>query len=256
MSQPSRRRLRIETNGETGRVRDDCVFQWVNRNEYLEYFVGGKGGRCVGLTNLPPSCLHVLIVKKYGTFTLLAPQEPVQAWQRLVTVAIDWLLLVLIGYCCYWLVTVAIATTTTTTSTAGAVVATTSTTNTTTTSATYAIVCHEPCPVLPLPSMLPILQLSPPILKALSLPSVFFHQISLPNSSSLSTRPLLSVVWSVSLLQVFNYIHFSQHNNKSTTIIFKVYSYMFQLTWVIFRLELEDDSHESKHVAINYKYNC
>ena len=30
MSQPSRRRLRIETNGETGRVRDDCVFQWVN----------------------------------------------------------------------------------------------------------------------------------------------------------------------------------------------------------------------------------
>ena len=31
MSQPSRRRLRIETNGETGRVRDDCVFQWVNK---------------------------------------------------------------------------------------------------------------------------------------------------------------------------------------------------------------------------------
>jgi len=29
MSQPSRRRLRIETNGETGRIRDDCVFQWV-----------------------------------------------------------------------------------------------------------------------------------------------------------------------------------------------------------------------------------
>jgi len=29
MSQPSHRRLRIETNGETGRVGDDCVFQWV-----------------------------------------------------------------------------------------------------------------------------------------------------------------------------------------------------------------------------------
>jgi len=29
MSQPSRRRLCIETNGEAGRVRDDCVFQWV-----------------------------------------------------------------------------------------------------------------------------------------------------------------------------------------------------------------------------------
>ena len=27
-----------------------------NRNEYQEYFLGGKGGRCIGLTNLPPSC--------------------------------------------------------------------------------------------------------------------------------------------------------------------------------------------------------
>jgi hypothetical protein len=26
-----------------------------NRNEYQEYFVGGKGGRCLGLTNLQPS---------------------------------------------------------------------------------------------------------------------------------------------------------------------------------------------------------
>jgi len=24
--------------------------------EYQEYFLGGKGGRCVGLTTLPPSC--------------------------------------------------------------------------------------------------------------------------------------------------------------------------------------------------------
>ena len=87
-------------------------------------------------------------------------------------------------------------TTTTTTST------TTTTTTTTTTSATCATVCHDPCPVLPLPSMLPILQLSPPILKAPSLPSVFFRCISLPNSSSLCTRPLLSVVWYVSFQQV------------------------------------------------------
>ena len=29
MSQPSRRRLRVETTGETGRVGDDCVSQWV-----------------------------------------------------------------------------------------------------------------------------------------------------------------------------------------------------------------------------------
>jgi hypothetical protein len=27
-----------------------------NRNEYHEYFLGDKGGRCVGLTTLPPSC--------------------------------------------------------------------------------------------------------------------------------------------------------------------------------------------------------
>jgi hypothetical protein len=25
-----------------------------NRNEYQEYFLGGKGGRCLGLTTLPP----------------------------------------------------------------------------------------------------------------------------------------------------------------------------------------------------------
>jgi hypothetical protein len=25
-------------------------------NEYQEYFLGGKGDRCVGLPNLPPSC--------------------------------------------------------------------------------------------------------------------------------------------------------------------------------------------------------
>jgi len=31
-----------------------------NRNEYQEYFLGGKGGRCVGLTNLPPSCVDCL----------------------------------------------------------------------------------------------------------------------------------------------------------------------------------------------------
>ena len=27
-----------------------------NRNEYQEYFLGDKGGRCVRLTTLPPSC--------------------------------------------------------------------------------------------------------------------------------------------------------------------------------------------------------
>jgi len=31
-----------------------------NRNEYQEYFLGGKGGRCVGQTTLPPSCADCL----------------------------------------------------------------------------------------------------------------------------------------------------------------------------------------------------
>jgi hypothetical protein len=33
-----------------------------NRNEYQDYFLGGKGGRCVGLTALPPSCADCLEV--------------------------------------------------------------------------------------------------------------------------------------------------------------------------------------------------
>ena len=31
-----------------------------NRNEYQEYLLGGKGGRYVGLTTLPPSCADCL----------------------------------------------------------------------------------------------------------------------------------------------------------------------------------------------------
>jgi len=32
-----------------------ALTQPLNRNEYQEYFLGGKSGRCVGLTTLPPS---------------------------------------------------------------------------------------------------------------------------------------------------------------------------------------------------------
>ena len=35
-----------------------------NRNENQEYFLGGKGGRCVGLTNLPPSCADCLEISE------------------------------------------------------------------------------------------------------------------------------------------------------------------------------------------------
>ena len=41
-----------------------------NRNEYQEYFLGGKGGRCVGLTTLPPSgddCLKIWESQPPGT---------------------------------------------------------------------------------------------------------------------------------------------------------------------------------------------
>ena len=48
-----------------------------NRNDYQEYFLGGKGGRCVGLTTLPPSC--VPIVFKSGSLSLLEPSGLVQA---------------------------------------------------------------------------------------------------------------------------------------------------------------------------------
>ena len=38
-----------------------------NRNEHQEYFLGDKGGRCLGLTNLP---LHVSIVLQSGSLSL------------------------------------------------------------------------------------------------------------------------------------------------------------------------------------------
>jgi hypothetical protein len=39
-----------------------------NRNEYQEYFLGGKGGRCIRLTTLPPSCADC--------FEVWEPQPP------------------------------------------------------------------------------------------------------------------------------------------------------------------------------------
>jgi hypothetical protein len=47
-----------------------------NRNEYQEYFLGGKDGRCVGLTTLPPSCAVVL---KSRSLIHLELSGPVQA---------------------------------------------------------------------------------------------------------------------------------------------------------------------------------
>jgi hypothetical protein len=36
------------------------LWPWSNRNEYQEYFLGGKGGRCLGLTTLLSSCADCL----------------------------------------------------------------------------------------------------------------------------------------------------------------------------------------------------
>ena len=47
-----------------------------NRNEYQQYFLGGKGGRCVRLTTLPTSCA---VVTKSGNLNFLEPSGPVQA---------------------------------------------------------------------------------------------------------------------------------------------------------------------------------
>ena len=47
-----------------------------NRNEYREYFLGVKSGRCVRLTTLPPSCA---VVTKSGNLNFVEPSGPVQA---------------------------------------------------------------------------------------------------------------------------------------------------------------------------------
>ena len=52
-----------------------------NRNEYQEYFLGGKGGRCVRLTTLPPSCA---VVMNLGTLNSWNPlgHSAVAQWLR------------------------------------------------------------------------------------------------------------------------------------------------------------------------------
>ena len=48
-----------------------------NGNEYQEHFLGGKGGRCVGLTILPTSCA---VVMKSRNLNFLEPAGPLQAF--------------------------------------------------------------------------------------------------------------------------------------------------------------------------------
>ena len=62
-------RLRVRFPMETLEIFMDIIFRphygpgvdsASNRNEYQEYCQRGKGGRCVGLTTLPPSCADCL----------------------------------------------------------------------------------------------------------------------------------------------------------------------------------------------------
>jgi hypothetical protein len=52
----------FEWHNPSGRTTALEVDSASNRNEYQEYFLGSKGGRCVGLTTLPPSCADCLQV--------------------------------------------------------------------------------------------------------------------------------------------------------------------------------------------------
>jgi len=42
-----------------------------NRNEYQEYFLVGKGSRCIGLTTLPLSCADCLEIWKPQTLAMV-----------------------------------------------------------------------------------------------------------------------------------------------------------------------------------------
>ena len=55
---------------------DPAVDSASNRNEYQEHFLGGKGGRRVRLTTLPPSCA---VVMKSGNLNFLESSGPLQA---------------------------------------------------------------------------------------------------------------------------------------------------------------------------------
>jgi hypothetical protein len=51
-----------------------------NRNEYQEYFLGGKGGRCVGLKTLPPSCADCLEIWEPDSWNTQGLPRPVMGF--------------------------------------------------------------------------------------------------------------------------------------------------------------------------------
>jgi len=67
-----------------------------NRNEYQEYYPGGKGGRCVRLTTLPQSCAVVL---KSGNLNFLEPSGLLHA-RNGNALPFTWVLLYSTRYSC------------------------------------------------------------------------------------------------------------------------------------------------------------
>ena len=60
-----------------------ALWPWVRLSLYQKWvpvvFPGGKGGRCIRLTTLPPSCA---VVMKSGNLNFLEPSGPLQACNR------------------------------------------------------------------------------------------------------------------------------------------------------------------------------
>jgi len=58
-----------------------------NKNEYQGYLLGGKGGRCVGMTTLPPSCAKcVEILRASNSWSFQGLSRPVQRFLYLYCV--------------------------------------------------------------------------------------------------------------------------------------------------------------------------
>ena len=64
------------------------VDQASNRNQYQEYFLLGKGGRCARLTTLLPSCADFLGI--WGSLHLLETSVPVRDCKGIVLLIGQW----------------------------------------------------------------------------------------------------------------------------------------------------------------------
>ena len=64
----------------SGLIISPAVDSASNRNEYKEYLLGSKGGQCVGLTTLPPSCSECLeILAASNSWSPQGMSRPTQA---------------------------------------------------------------------------------------------------------------------------------------------------------------------------------